>query len=132
MKPLRSLQVNLQHKRAATSNAVQMMSENIIDLAFVQQPYIRRNNLAGIPKSLRIYVSGNERKRSALLVNNKEIDVVLITQLSDEDCIVIEISYGNTKFYGMSSYFDITEDIEINIWKIEHIVNYSKGQKPCP
>jgi Cft2 family RNA processing exonuclease len=60
-----------------------------------------RNHLAGIPKSLRTYVSGNGRKRSALLVNNKEIDVVLITQLSD-DCIVAEISYRNTKFYGIA------------------------------
>ena len=50
MKPLRCLQVNLQHKRAATSNLVHMMSENKIDLAFVQEPYIIRNNLAGIPK----------------------------------------------------------------------------------
>jgi hypothetical protein len=78
-----------------------MMSENQIDLAFVQEPYIVRNNLAGIPKSPRTFISGNERKRSALLVNNKEIDVILITQLSDEDCIVAEISYSNTKFYGI-------------------------------
>jgi hypothetical protein len=47
--------------------------------------------------------------------------VVLITRFSDEDCIVAEISYRNTEFYGMSSYFDITEDIEINIGKIEQI-----------
>ena len=128
MKPLSCLQVNLQHKRAATSNLVQMMSENQIDLAFVQEPYIIHNNVAGIRKSLTTYVSVNGRKRSALLVNNKEIDVVIITQFSDEDCIVAEISYGNTKFYGISSYFDITEDIEINIRKMEHILNYSKGQ----
>jgi len=128
MKPLRCLQVNLQHKRLATSNLVQIKSENKIDLAFVQEPYIIRNNLAGIPKSLRTYVSGNGKKRSALLVNNKQTDVVLNTQLSDEDCIVTEISYGNTKLYGINSYFDITEDIEINIRRIEHTLNYSKGQ----
>jgi hypothetical protein len=104
------------------------MSSNQIDLAFVQEPYIIRNNLAGLPKSLRTYASGNGRKRSALLVNNKEIDVVLITQLSNEDCIVAEISYRNRKFYSVSSYFDITEDIEINIRKTEQILNYSKGQ----
>jgi len=80
--------------------------------------------MAGLPKSLRTYVSGNGRKRSALLVNNKEIGVVIITQLSDEDCIVAGISYGNTKFYGISLYFDITEDIEINIRKIEHILSF--------
>jgi hypothetical protein len=54
--------------------------------------------LAGIPKSLRTYVIGDGRKRSALFVNNKEIDVVLITQFSDEDCFVAEINYRNTKF----------------------------------
>jgi hypothetical protein len=48
-------------------------------------------------------VSGNGRKRSALLENNKEIDAVLITQISDEDCIVAEISYRNTKFHEISS-----------------------------
>jgi hypothetical protein len=92
-----------------------MMSDNQIDLAFVQEPYNIRNHLAGIPKSLRTYVSGDGRKRSALFVNNKEIDVVLITQFSDEDCIVAEISYRNTKCYEISLYFDITEDTEISI-----------------
>jgi Holliday junction resolvasome RuvABC ATP-dependent DNA helicase subunit len=85
MKPLHCLQVNLQHKRAAMNNLVQMMSEYQTALAFVQEPYIIRNDLARISKSLRTYASGNERKRSALLVNNKEIDIVLITYLSDED-----------------------------------------------
>jgi hypothetical protein len=72
-------------------------------------------------------VSGNGRKRSTLFVNNKETDVVLLTQLSDEDCIVAEISYRNTKFYGISLHFDITEDIEMNIQKTEQSLNYLKG-----
>jgi len=61
IKPLLFLEVNLQHKRAATSNLVQITNENKIELAFVQEPYIIRNNLAGIPKSLRNFVSGNGR-----------------------------------------------------------------------
>jgi hypothetical protein len=104
------------------------MTEKQIDLAFVQEPYNIRNYLAGIPKLLRTYVSGDGRKRSSLFVNNKEIDVVLITQYSDEDCVVAEITYRNTKFYGISLYFDITEDIEINIRKTEQILNYINGQ----
>jgi len=104
------------------------MRDNQTDLAFVQEPYIIHNEMAKIPKSLRTYVSGNARKRSALLVNNKETDVVLITLFSDEDCIVAEISYRNTKFYGIISFSDITEDNEINVMKTEQILNYSKGQ----
>jgi hypothetical protein len=89
-----------------------MMSDNQIDLAFVQEPYNIRNHLAGIPKSLRIYVSGDGRKRSALFVNNKEIDVVLITQFSDEDCVVAEISYSNTKCYGISLYLILQKTLK--------------------
>jgi len=50
MKPLRCLQVNSQHKRAATNNLVRTMTDNQIDLAFIQEPYNIRNHLAGIPK----------------------------------------------------------------------------------
>ena len=128
MKHLHCLQVNLQHKRAATTNLVQMMRENQIDIAFVQEPYIIHSDLAGIPKSLRTYVSGNGRIRSALLINNKEIYVVLTAQLSDRDCVVAEISHRNTKFYGISLYFDITQNTEINIRETEQILKYLKGQ----
>jgi len=38
MNPLRCLQVNLQHKRAATSNLVQIINENQIDFVFVKEP----------------------------------------------------------------------------------------------
>jgi len=62
MRPLGCLQVNLQHKHAATNNLVRMMSDNQIDLAFVQEPYNICSHLAGIPKSLRTYVSGDGRK----------------------------------------------------------------------
>ena len=104
------------------------MSDNQIDLASVKEHYNTRNYLAGIPKSLRTYVSGDGRKRTALSVNNKETGVVLITQFSDEDCVVAEITYRNTKFYGISLYFDITKDIEINIRNTEQILNYLEGQ----
>ena len=53
IEPLRCLNITLQHKRAATNNLVQTMSENQIDLAFLQEPYIIRNDLAGMLKALR-------------------------------------------------------------------------------
>ena len=62
MKLLHCLQVNLQHKHAATNNLVRTMTDNQIDRAFVQEPYNICNHLAGIPKLLRTYVSGDGRK----------------------------------------------------------------------
>jgi hypothetical protein len=66
------LQVNLQHKRAASNKLVRLMSDNQIGLAFVQEPYNIGNHLARIPKSLRTYVSGDGRKRSAFLKTIKK------------------------------------------------------------
>jgi hypothetical protein len=104
MKPLHCLQVNLQHKHAATRNLVQMMSDNEIDLAFVQEPYNIHNHLAGIRKSLTNCVRGDGRKQSALFVNNKEIGVVLITQFSDEDCIVaVSVVYVPSSFSNVGN-----------------------------
>jgi hypothetical protein len=54
---------------------------------------------------------------------------MLITQYSDEDCVVAEITYWNTKFNGMSLYFDVTEDIEINIRKTEQNFKLHKGAR---
>jgi hypothetical protein len=62
MKPLRCLQVNLQHKRAAMNNLGRTITEKQVDLAFVQEPYNIRNYLVGISKLLRTYVSGDGRK----------------------------------------------------------------------
>jgi hypothetical protein len=40
---------------------------------------------------------------------------------------VVEISYRNTKFHGISSYFDITENTEINIRKTRTDFKLFKG-----
>jgi hypothetical protein len=79
MRPLSCLQVSLQHKHAATHNLVQMMSDNQIDLACVQERYNICSHLAGIPKSLRTY-EWRWKDMISTFVNNKEIDVVLITK----------------------------------------------------
>jgi len=63
--------LNLQHSRTATYNLTQLIYHNKIDVAFVQEPYIVLNNVAGFRKSFRNFAHGNGRKRSAFIVNNK-------------------------------------------------------------
>ena len=68
---IKCAQLNLQHSKTATYNLTQLILHNNIDVAFVQEPYIVLNNVAGFPKSFRIFAHGNGRKRSAFIVNNK-------------------------------------------------------------
>jgi len=108
------LQLNLQQSRAATSNLTPVILQFTVDIAFVQKPYTILNNVAGFPKSFRIFAHGNIRKRSAILVNNNEDDVTAITQVSHEDVLLTEIRYEGHAFYGASLYLNINRDIERN------------------
>lgn len=96
---LTCFQINLQHSRTATSNLVQLIKNQGIDITFIQEPYTINNELAGISKTMRTYTSGHRRKRAAVIVNNKDIDVTKIKQISDEDCIVVEVNYKKKVFF---------------------------------
>ena len=87
------------------------------DVAFLQEPYTIRNNVAGFPKSFKIFAYGNGKKRTAVIVNNN-IDAVPIRQVSDEDATLIEISYKGLNFYTTSLYFATDRDTERDMEKL--------------
>ena len=49
----------------------------------------------GLSKSLTVYTSEARRKRAAIVINNKQIDTIKITKLSDEYTVVLETKAGN-------------------------------------
>ena len=104
------------------------MKEANIDIAFVQEPYNYQNQVTGIPRNYKIFTSGRTRKRAAVVVINKRIDAILIDQLSDEDTVVIEITYGNLKFIATSIYMDSKKEIASDLHKIENIQRLAKDQ----
>jgi hypothetical protein len=65
----------------------------------------------GFPINYKIFTSGKNRKRDAVVVVNKMIEAILIEQLSDEDTAVIQITYDNLKFIATSIYMDIKKEI---------------------
>ena len=121
------LQLNLQHSQPATYHLTQIIHKNNIDVAFLQEPYTVRNNVAGFPKSFRIFAYGNGRKSAAVIVNNNNIDAVAVKQVSDEDASLIEFSCKCLKFYGASLYFAIDRDMGRDIGKVEEIGKLTRG-----
>jgi len=53
-------------------------------------------------------MSWARRKWAAIVFNNKQIDTLKITQLSDEDTVVLETKVGNATLLIASMYFDIS------------------------
>ena len=125
---LKCMQVNLQHSRVAVSNQTQVIVQYNADIAFAQEPYTIHNNVAGFPKSFKIYKHGGGRKRAAIIINNKEVDAIAITQGSHEDAILTEIRRKGLRLFGASLYLPIDRDMERDLDTIENIHQFTKGE----
>ena len=107
---------------------MQLIEEAKSDLTYIQEPYTNNNKIVGIPKRFRTYTCGNGRNRAAVVANNKELDIILLNQMSDEDCVVVEVRTNKIKFFATSMYCDATIDMETNIKKMESILRYVHGK----
>jgi len=55
--------------------------------------------------------------------HNDQLDVTLITQLSNEDCVVVEVRSEAVKLYSVSMSFNSRKDIR----QLEKVRDYTKG-----
>jgi SAM-dependent MidA family methyltransferase len=78
------IKINLQHSRIATDNLM-VIIEDSTDILCIQEPYTIQTKMGGISKKYKIFTSGEERIRAAILVTNNRVDTIPIKQLSDED-----------------------------------------------
>ena len=73
-----------------------------------------------------MYTFGDGRRRTAIVINNDHLGATLITQLSNEDCVAIEVHSEAFKFYSVSMYFDSRRDIQEDIRQLETVLDYTK------
>jgi len=121
------LQINLKHSKTATYILQKIIDEEGIDIVCIQEPYTIGGKVMCIPRTYSVYASGAGRKRAAIIIKNKLIDAILINQLSDEDVVVVEIRVERATIIIVSTYFDITRPIDIDLQKIQTILTHAKG-----
>ena len=121
------MQIYLQHSRTATDNINNLSEQDKTGILFIQEPYLYNRRIAGISTKSRIYTSHEDKSRVAIVINNRYIDAVLITQLSDSDCVLLELEYNGSRFHAASMYFDITEETERGLEKIDKMLEFTKG-----
>jgi hypothetical protein len=124
---IKCLQINLQHSRAATANLIKIVTDNEIDIIFIQEPYTILGKVFGIPTKYTTFTAGGAMSRAAIIVTNKGIDTTMIRQLSDMDAVTVEVTKGNTKIIAASTYFDRENQIENYLAKIEWVLLHAKN-----
>jgi hypothetical protein len=93
----------------ATANMTQIIKQYNIDVTFVQEPYTILNKVAGFPKGFNIFTCGTDRKRSAIIINNNDIDVITITQASHGVPILLKLDMGALNSMEPASSFQLTQ-----------------------
>jgi hypothetical protein len=102
------------------------MEEEGTDTACIQEPNTIGDKIGGMQHFLTVLTFWERKKRAAIIINNKNIDTLLITQISDEDLTVMETNAGNARFVIASIYFDIERPIEVDLNKTHAIITYAK------
>jgi len=94
---LKCAQINLLNARVATANLMKYITENKVDIICIQEPYIHQGRAVGIDTKFKIFTVGEARSRTAV-ITNRNVDATLISQISNEDMITLEVTSGNTAF----------------------------------
>ena len=108
---LKCMQINLQHSSLATANLLKIIEEDT-DVICIQEPYNIGCKIGGLPHSRTVFTSGEGKKRAAIVVNDKHIYAILISQLYDEDATIIEAIVGSATLVIASMYFDLKRSID--------------------
>jgi len=124
---LKCIQINLQRSRIATANLMKTTDEDNTNIISIQEPYTLQNKVAGISKNYKTFTTGEGRSRAAVVVTNNQLDAILIKQLSDADTVAVEIINGSLKFILVSTYFDRENPAELDLVKIEAVMQHAKG-----
>jgi len=124
---IKCTQVNLQHSRAATANLMKAVAEDETDIIFIQEPHTIQGKVIGISTKYKIFTSGEDRYRAAVVATNSQVDATLIHQLSDADTVAVEIIKGNTKIIAASIYLDRENQIEHDLLKMESVLYHAKN-----
>jgi hypothetical protein len=98
---------------------MKIIDEDGTDVLCIKEPYVIHNKIAGIQRKHKIYASGEGRHRAAIVVTNNQIEYLLLRQLADEDTVVLEVVNDKAKTIIASMYFDINQQIEGDLNKIE-------------
>jgi len=119
---LKCVQINLQHSRGATANLINYAADNKLDIICVQEPYIYQGRAVGFDTKYRTYTAGEAQSLTSITIRNKVVGAMLISQLSDEDTITLEITRGETTQILASMYWDRQKTIEEDLNKFEKIL----------
>ena len=109
-KDLKIVQINTQHKRAANSLLINELTENGIDLALIQEPYIdcRTNKIPGLTSHYVAYHASE--KSTAAIIIRKDLKHILLPKIMTDRLLAVKVNTFDKVIIFISCYAPRNED----------------------
>lgn len=98
---IRCAHVNLNRSMSGVNLLSKLMVERRVDIAFVQEPNIRGGRVRGFSSSFDVFYKMGGGPKVAVVVKTGGAKGILLTHLSSERVVVVEILKGEVRFFGI-------------------------------
>ncbi|XP_055842520.1 uncharacterized protein LOC129909465 [Episyrphus balteatus] len=123
---LRCIQINLQHAKAASTVLSHRFNKEHLDIAFIQEPYIVKDQIKGLSGEL-IYDSSSEGRPRACIMINKSIITIPIPQYANKDMVpaIIQLhtSEGRSEAVICSVYL-AGDSADLSFTPLQDLIDY--------
>lgn len=130
-------QLNARGSRAVTDEIRQLTHEQKLDILLLQEPYCFKNNIQGLGLDTKTVVDKKrfskittaERVKAAIVILNKNINVLKLEQYSNTHCICVEASTSTDSLYIISAYFQHCDSIKPYLDHLDKVIRALKGNR---
>lgn len=105
VQPMRLVQINLHHSKAATANLTLLLLKEGVDVALIQEPWILGDQVRGLGlKEYNVLYNQEAGKPRSCIVVKKNINVLMLSNFSSRDLTVIRLEGGQQQCWMASAY----------------------------
>lgn len=124
-------QINMGRGRIATAELKEISVTKKIALALIQEPYARKGKVEGMGADVRCLTANKPDSNpwACIAVFDRNVDAMVITELSDDCCVCAEITGTFGKIILVSIYCRMGGRMEDETAKIQKIVDRLPGRR---
>ena len=134
-KKINFMQINAQNSKAVSDEVRKLSCERHIDVIAMQEPYTFQGSSTGMGITTKIITDTKSfskvrtagKIKAAIVVFNKNMDILKIEQFCNTHLVCVEIKLEKTRLYMISAYFQHCEPIEPYLRHLSMILNSLQG-----
>jgi hypothetical protein len=120
-------QINLARSSDATSSLDKIIRKEKLDVVLVQEPSTDGRGISLLDKRPYLVIASDGNPRAAIVIADINIGVLALRHLCSTHAAVAVLTKGSQSLTVVSSYFQFKEATEIDIEKIQRILDSTNG-----